>query len=204
MPYIPVVDVVQAELFMLWDGSNVENVLHFEPDTPPSLALMGELAAHLVTWWNANIKPLCAPQLQLNSLKLTDLSTEFAPVLNYNTGLPLVGTSATATLPNNVAFVVTKRTALRGRSYRGRIYVAGLTEGAVTGSVVAASVVTAYLNAYNLIKSFSTAGAAWTMQVVSRHQGGVPLINGIATDVTGFTSDGVVDSQRRRLPGRGA
>jgi len=204
MAYIPVPNAVQVDLFQLWDNQQVENVLHFQPSIPLTPTLYSELAAHLVTWWNANLKVLMPTTLQLSQIKVTDLTTQFSPVLNYSTGLPIVGTTASASLPGNCALVITKRTALRGRSFRGRIYQPGMVEAVVTNSQVAAGTVTAFLNAYGLIRTFSTASATWDMGVVSRVQGGVPLAVGEFHDITSFTSEGVIDSQRRRLPGRGA
>ena len=49
MPYIPAVNVCQAELVYNWSSSVVENVLHFKPSTLLDVTLMAELGAHLVT-----------------------------------------------------------------------------------------------------------------------------------------------------------
>ena len=43
----------------------------------------------------------------------------------------------------------------------------------------------------------------WSMVVVSRYENNAPRAEGIATLVDRLSSDGVIDSQRRRLPGRG-
>jgi len=204
MDYIPVPNTVQVDMFQLWDGQAVENVLHFQPTPTVNPILMNDLAAHLVTWWNANIKPNVPTNLQLSAIKLTDLTTQTGTVITYGTGLPIVGTNASPSLPNNCALVITKRTGLRGRSFRGRIYQPGMIEGAVTGNSVAASYVTTFVNAYGLIRNFSVGATPWDMVVVSRKQGGQWLVVGETNDVTTFTSDGVIDSQRRRLPGRGA
>lgn len=204
MPFIPVLGVVQAELVYTWEGQTVETVLHFEPSDPPTPALMTELGAFLVTWFNTVLKPTMPTTISLVNIKLTDLTTETAPVVNYGTGLPIAGTGASPALPNNVAFVITKRTAQRGRSFRGRIYHPGLMEGSVTGNTVSGSAATAIIGAYDDLLAFSTAGATWTMGVVSRYTNLAPRATGVFTGVVNLTTDGNVDSQRRRLPGRGA
>jgi len=57
-------------------------------------------------------------------------------------GVP--GTSASPALPSEVALVVTKNTAKRGRSFRGRMYMANWATNAMgTGDTVAAAAVTA-------------------------------------------------------------
>lgn len=205
MPYIPVSDTVMAELFMIWDSQLIETVLHFSPVVAGyNLAQMGDLGDALVTWWGTNIKPGMPTTLSLSGVKITDMASETGPVVDVSTGLPVIGTNASPSLPNNVACVFTKRTALRGRSYRGRIYHPGLCESMVTGNTVLASQVTTNITAYNLLRSFTANTKVWKLQVVSRRFEGADRLTGVTEPVTGFTSDGVVDSQRRRLPGRGS
>ena len=204
MPFVPAVNVCQAELVFNWDGNIVENVLHYASETPFAIADMSLLGQDLVDWWNANLKGYSPSTLQLINVKLTDLSTQTSPVVNYAVSLPLVGTAGSPSLPNSVACVITKRTALRGRSFRGRIYHAGLGEGQVTGNSVSPSHVTALITAYNLAKQFNNAPITWVLCVISRMTNNAYRSSAEITHVTALTCDGVVDSQRRRLPGRGA
>lgn len=203
MAYIPVPDTVRAELVYNWDGVVCENILDFEAAAQPTLVTMAELGAHLVNWWDTSMQSAMPTNLSLINVKLTDLSTVDGPVLDYGTGLPLAGLSVSPSLPNNVALVLTKRTALRGRSYRGRVYIPGMVEANVTANTVAGALVTAFITAFGLIKSFSTTTEDWVQGVVSRYNDGNPRITGVITPIVSFTSDGVIDSQRRRLPGRG-
>jgi hypothetical protein len=115
-----------------------------------------------------------------------------------------VGTNVSPALPNSNALVLTKRTALRGRSYRGRIYVPGLIEGQVTANAVSSAYQTNYLNFWNGLLTITTTQNSFEMVVFSKKQNGSWLAQGILTPVIGFTTDGQVDSQRRRLPGRGS
>jgi len=204
MAYIPVPDTLQAELVYNWDGQIVENVLHFKPFNILSLTLMQELGLKLVGWWIANIKGITPTNLQLVNVKITDLTTQTSPTINYATSLPSVGTGGSPSLPNNCAVVLTKRTLLRGRSFRGRIYHPGLYEAIVVGNTVDAGAVVSFINAYTQLKAFPTATTTWEMVVVSKFQNKVPLLVGVTTPVLSLDSDGVVDSQRRRLPRRGA
>lgn len=142
--------------------------------------------------------------IQLTQVKLTDLTADFAPTLNYTTGLPLVGSAGADGMPNNVALVFTKRTALRGRSFRGRIYHPGLAESQVAGNQVLSATVTSLLAAYNLLKTLTVGAETWPLVVVSRMHNGVVTNPGETHAVTTIDTDGFIDSQRRRLPGRGA
>lgn len=203
MAFIPVPNVIQAELVYTWNNETCENVLHFESAGAPSIPNMQELGAYLVAWWTTSMKPLTHNSVQLVNVKLTDLNAAFAPAIDYTTTLPQTGTPSGDSMPNNVSLVMSKRTVFRGRSYRGRIYVVGLFEPMVAGNVVTGSHVTNLKTAWSLLNSFATTSESWTHVVVSRFEGGAPRAFGVTTPVINITSDGIVDSQRRRLPGRG-
>jgi len=203
MPFIPVPDCVQVELVYLFDTQRVQNVLHYNPNGAYDPDEMIELGEALVSWFDTEMQPNLANTISLISVKVTDLATATAPAVEVTSGLPLTGTLSSPALPNNVSCVITKRTVFRGRSFRGRIYMAGITEADVTANTIAGARLTTWLNAWTAAMSFMTTGVEWTMGVVSRYTDGAPRAEGIFTPVLGFTSDGVVDSQRRRLPGRG-
>lgn len=204
MPYIPADNVCQAELFQTWDTQSVENVLHFRPNGSLTPTKMTELGAHIVTWWNTYIKGAMPTTLQLTQIKLTDLTLDIGPVVNHATGLPLAGTNGSPSLPNNCAIVLTKRTLLRGRSFRGRIYVPGLVEAYVTGNTYAPGNLATTVTDWSRLLTFTTASDTWDMVVVSRYNANAPRVNAVITEVSSLDSDGVIDSQRRRLPKRGA
>jgi len=163
-----------------------------------------ELANQAIGEWVANVVVTWSPSVLFTGVRVVDLTTESSPVAESSTGLPVPGAQSGASLPNNVALVLTKRTQFRGRSYRGRIYHGGIPETSVTGNTVAAGYVTTAIANYTNLLALTTSLGVWEMVVVSRYTNNAPRSSGIFSNVTGFTSDGVVDSQRRRLPGRGA
>lgn len=203
MAFIPVPGIVQAELIYNWNSQVVETVLHFEPDNPPTPALMIELGVELVTWWSGGLKGFMSNMITLTQVKLTDLSTATAPVINHTALLPQTATNASPSMPNSVTVAITKRTILRGRSYRGRIYHPGLVEAQVLNNAIDPPSLVNIIAEYAEQISFTTPGANWNMVVISRQENNVPRTTGIHTGVLSLSSDGVVDSQRRRLPGRG-
>jgi len=166
--------------------------------------MMNELGAFLVAWWNTSIKASMPTTIALINVKLTDMTINIGPVVNYATGLPIAGTGGSASLPNNCALVLTKRTLLRGRSYRGRVYAPGLVESIVTGNTVNSVTVTSILSNWSILISFTTTGGDWDMVVMSRISEGVERLEAEVNNVVSLDSDGIVDSQRRRLPRRGA
>jgi hypothetical protein len=101
-----------------------------------------------------------------------------------------------------VTAAISWRTAKRGRSYRGRSFHIGMTSTMVTGSTLTAGTITSLTTAYNaLLTAVNASGIA--LCVVSRFQNHVQLTNGESTPITVATIEGNLDSQRRRLIGRG-
>jgi hypothetical protein len=138
------------------------------------------------------------------AVKVTDLSSVSGFSLTLTGSLPIAGGNASPALPNNTALVITKRTLQRGRSFRGRIFHPGLTENQVTANQVAGATVSALVAAYENFKGFTLTDGEAVLCVLSRYSGGNARVTGLMTPVENFTSDGFIDSQRRRLPGRGA
>lgn len=203
MAFIPVPNVAQAELTYVWDGQTVQNVLHYSKASPWSVTHLQELGQSLQEEWSASIRSLQPTTLSLVEIRCLDLSAANAEYFNYTGGLPLAGTNASPSMPNNCALVLTKRTAMRGRSFRGRIYHPGLIDAYVTASRVNNDAVNGLVTAYTNLLGLQLLLDEALMVVVSRYNGGAPRAEGIASLVSHLTSDGVVDSQRRRLPGRG-
>ena len=203
MAFIPVPGVVQLEFVYLWQSQVCETVLHYTKEAGWTVADMGTLAASAIVEWNTNIRPRCSNTLSLTAVKVTDLSAQDAPTITVTGGLPLAGALTGAPVPNNVALVVTKRTEKRGRSYRGRIFHPGLENNSVVNNQVGGATVGAIVGGWNALRTVNAGETDAVMVVVSRQQNNVPLLVGVATLVTNMTSDGTVDSQRKRLPQRG-
>lgn len=204
MPYIPVPGVSQVEQIFEYNGQRIEMVHHYSNQAEPLQAHWEAMHVLMRTDWSNTLIAVLAPTLVWVETKFTDLSTQTGQTYTTSTSLPFPGASASAQLPNNCALVITKRTALRGRSFRGRSYMPGLTEAVVTGNSVLSTFLTPALNFFNAALSYAVTGNEFNMVVVSRFSEGAPRITGISTPVTNFTADTVVDSQRRRLPLRGA
>lgn len=206
MPFVPATNVVQAELLYTWDTQIVETVLHYQLAGGYDIPKMILLGAALRVAWAGGVQGSMSSAVTLTQIRLTDLTTVSSPVVNYSTGMPLSGALvATPALPNSIAVVMTKRTDFRGRSYRGRIYHPGLTEADVTANQVLAARVTALLTSYSNLINITDSGAnVHHMVVVSRFSAGAARGAAVVTQVTSISTDGIVDSQRRRLPGRGA
>jgi hypothetical protein len=202
MPFVPFASAVEAELVYSWDGQICENTLYFDLGVIPGVPEMYDLADMLYDWWNTSLKPLQVSTVSLTRILVTSLNTATSPGIERTTGLPAVGTNAGVPLPNNVTGAVTFITGLRGRSYRGRNYVLGLSADMLSLNTILPTPINQYQNAYDdLLAAATTAGFPWV--VASRQTAGAWRANGVITPVTAIRMENTVDSQRRRLPGRG-
>lgn len=204
MAFIPVADTIEVELFQFLHGQKVENTLGFRLDGGFGAGEVIDLWNNLLIWWETTFSTDLSNNLSLRGAKITDLSSISAPAYEFNAPTPNpTGDDAVAALPGNVALCVSFRTLARGRSYRGRNYVCGLSENAVTGNTVDSTVVLALQAAYNGLRSLPFDNP-WEHVVISRFNAGAPRTTGVATKVTSCVIvDPYVDSQRRRLTGRG-
>lgn len=203
MGFVPFQDTIRIEPVFLCGGQYVENVLHYICDATPDSTLANQLAALYVAWWDANRDVLFATGLSLQMVKWTILEDNDDPGGLFTEGLPLAGLVSQDMMPNNVSVAVSLLTNNRGRSYRGRIYHVQLLRTQVEGNTLTVGALNNIKTAYEEIMSFSTLVGPAVLGVASRVSGGVERVNGVITPVTSIKVDPVIDSQRRRLPGRG-
>jgi len=157
-----------------------------------------------------DLLPLLSTLTQLVRVVGTLLDAADSLGLVLNVSPPVAGSAAGFPLPNNDSYVITFNTAARGRSGRGRNYILGLTTSdQLTANTVTSGFRTGLLAYYTALKALASENGA-EMVVVSRFSGvdadgdPIPRAEGVARAITSFsTADTTLDSQRRRLPGRG-
>ena len=212
MPFVPVPRTAEVEAVYLLDGQIVENTYYFRNAGTPVLSDLVALADEINSAIRTSLLPSLASALQLIRVVATLLDAVDSLVYVSTTSLPASGGSADEVMPSNVAACISLRTSHRGRSFRGRNYVTGLPNGFVAGNVITPPLAGAITTAYTAILA-APVDAGWEPVVVSRYSGftivdgrkvPTPREEGIATPITShFLTDNTVDSQRRRLPGRG-
>jgi len=150
-----------------------------------------------------NIKPLVPNTVVYRETYAVDLSSASGGVFTASGANGETGAISFEQLPNNATLVCTLRTAQRGRSYRGRIYHIGLTEGQVVANTVVPGIITSLSLAYAQLLNTANFGGC-ELAVLSRYNANAPRLIGVATPVIDtLFADPTIDSQRRRLPGRG-
>jgi len=203
MAFQPVAATCRVELIQSVAGQTVQNSLYFRQDANFSTSELLAVGGAMIDWWANNLAASLSSSLSLVNVTVTALHAATGPQVVITTGLPISGEQGADVVSNNVALCVSFRTALIGRSFRGRNYVPGLTEGDTNLSLVNSTRAAAIVASYAALISDPPPGTVWV--VVSR------TVNHVVQSPTALTNtivsvqlvDLVVDSQRRRLPGRG-
>lgn len=131
------------------------------------------------------------------------LDVEDGPETELDGLIGVAGEQAGNILPNNCSIAVSFKTGLSGRTNRGRNYWAGLLETDVTDQRVTPGRLAQIKGMYEGLLGTGYIDAMWKWCVISRKII-IPFIVGRAVPITSVVfNDDVVDSQRRRLPGRG-
>lgn len=204
MPFVPVPFGYQVNVRMRLQDQLVENVFGVRSDDGSTPLNMSDIANAFLEWWATSLAPQVSDQLILHEIQVRDLTTEDAGSYLLIPEGTVTGTASGGSAPNNVAFCVTAKTAAVGRSARGRTYIPGVPKGLITISTVNSGWASDVVAAMNDLLDFLTAINA-VIVVISRIHAGVERLVGVMTVVVRYSAfDMTVDSQRRRLPGRGA
>jgi len=200
MPFIRVPGVAQVNIRADYLGVPMENVLCFTTgEDPATPQVLQQLTEGMSASWNTNMLPHLSSAYVLREYHTRDLSVENGSVWTDATAAGNTGVQAGAPLPGNIAFCISFRTGLAGRSHRGRIYIAGLTEPEVTGNLLAQLRVDGLVDGLNAVRAdMFTLG--FVHVIASRFHNNAPRAVGISTNVIATVAvDNRVDTQRGRL-----
>lgn len=201
--FIPIENVVQAEMVYKVGTEFCENVLWFKFAGRPTPANLIGLKDMLLAWYNTDVQPYQAGEAVLNKLKFVDMTAPNGIYLEFPVLTDNQGGNVSAILPSNVTVAIKHLTGFTGRSYRGRTYWIGLAEGMVTGDGLNAGVAANLVTSFdNLIAAAAANSSPWV--VVTRYENKQPRLVGGANTIISNSCDGIIDSQRRRLAGRGS
>lgn len=128
-----------------------------------------------------------------------DVRSISGPVLN-TLRAPHPGTRTGTAAPLNVAGVITLRTAVRGKSGRGRMYLAGWSESDVGPSAITDPSVFAGINAQMALTVAVWNANGWSWVVASGQQSGVVLPELVPYEITAAEMrNDILATQRRRI-----
>lgn len=203
MPFIPVNNTLQAKLIMQSNNQDVINDLYFVFAAAPLAADRALLATAMHTFWTNHYKLHTPDSVQLREIDIVDLSSSSAPTTQLIINPVEAGSLVGAICPLNTSLCISLRTALRGKNYRGRVYTPPQRQAdEATAGTWNTSLVSNLLTDFAwLLTAANTASGIWS--VVSRFLNNSPRGSGVTTPITAVTADVNIDSQRRRLIGRG-
>lgn len=202
MPSLPPVNgVARCELLYSWDGQTVENVW-FVSGADNSAQTLQDIADQMMDNWRTLIMPVVSEFVVLDRAEVTYLGQEFGNSIIRAAPVDSNGQETSLPLPNNVSICVKLLTDLGGRAHRGRKYHIGLCENQVTFSHLVEPFRTQLETAYQgWIDQMSS--SVYSIVIVSYYLQGFLRQTPLVTAVNTCTIDATIDSQRRRLPGRG-
>lgn len=205
MTFIPAPNIVRVELRATKEGQFVENRFHVNCFHTPTTTDLANIGSVVTTIALGDWLPLLPSNLALREIVLTSLQTENDIQLIGPFEAGTVGTASGDPLPNNNSLCISLRSGFTGRSARGRLYWMGLTESQVTQSSVNSTPAEDIRAAVDSIRTTLDTNS-YALTIVSYFTNGDPRVGGpVYFEVNACTLvDTVIDSQRRRLPGRGA
>jgi len=201
-PFIPAPNTARVRMVYTLYGQTIMNVFYWQGDAPLIAADLSGLVDEVHTAWTARFKPVQAADVELNYIEATALDTDSSPSVTASVGE--AGTASGVSYPGGTTFAIKFSGGVSGRSGRGRMYWIQLHTAQITGDQVtsadAAAIVGLVSDFFDdvetatglthVVTSYCHAGA-WRTTASN-----TSVINYIATDTN-------VDSQRRRLAGRG-
>lgn len=205
MPFIPGVHLAKVAVEGAWLSQAVVQTFWFTftGGTEPAQADLEALAAHMATNWNASMRTSQASNYYLTRVTATRQTSNTDIQGQYIPTAPIQGTGGASSVPLNVNWCFTYRTLLRGRNWRGRGYQPGFIDSIRTDPghgnlTILLGIAGNYVNWL-----ITTPPTNWVWVVASHYLNKVPRATASTEAVQGVTVDDKIDSQRRRLIGRG-
>lgn len=195
MPPLVIPSTVRVNLVWSLSGSEYAvNVIHYI--VPSAQVVTTATATDVATdignaFGASDLDTYIDTSVALTRVSVRDLRTANQP--EYNAALTAGGLATGDILPLGVSLCATLRTALAGRSYRGRYYQAGFAEDANSSTGTAASGVAGALEQFlTNIANPTVQGNLWQLGVMSPTLGETNAVTAIEC------RDLVWDTQRRR------
>jgi len=187
------------------DGEEYVSTLYAHKIGAWTLIQIDDMIAAIGAEYSSHFQQTAGPQLTLTQIVGTDLTSADGFQSTFFFASPLTGTEGGPRMPNSAAKTISFTTGRAGRSTRGRNKLGGLTGDLMSDENHVNTTYETYVRTlYDGIQNAIT-DAGYEFVVLSRVADGVERAEGVTYSITqiGFNNNRL-DSQRRRLPGRGA
>ena len=203
MPFQSVPNTAEIIVRGVMGGQEIINTFYGQMTGGYTLADIEALASAVDGWVAATYKALLASNYTYVSTEVRGLNAIIDLSATNNTSAG-AGTNGSSTFANNATLSVKRGTGHTGRGARGRIYLPPPPANALLDdNHVTATYVTGVQTALVALDAIIS-GAGWIPVMVHRVEAGVPLAVAVVfTVIEWIVVDNVIDSMRRRLPGRG-
>lgn len=180
------------------------NVTHWAAGpTPPSVGELTTAQTTFNTWWNAWWSTLAATSSKYKGCIVTDKGSATGLQVRNDTFSPIAGTLTGGPVADNVALLISLKTATRYRGGKGRLYVPGIgiaataNDGRTVLPTTQSNCDTGMATLRTHMSSLSFGGSIGCVQCVWHRRGDETTL-GPETILTSVTQT-VLASQRRRL-----
>jgi len=202
--YIVADETAKVQMYFSTPGGVAMNVLNFRTDGGWNAVSLDVLVDEVATSWEAQFSPLQSDQVECYRIVATDLGAPIPAQVDKAPVNDLTGGRASVIMPGNVTVVTKFGTGLAGRSQRGRTYHIGLTDDMCVGDSLVAGMADTIRDAWiDFAGEVHDSPAAADLVVVSYCHNNAWRTAAQVLNVTTFTTEGILDSQRKRLFGRG-
>lgn len=202
--FIPANATAKLELIYEVTSQRCENVVYIQRDGGWNADLLALLANSVEQAYIDNLAPQQGAAVDLVLVRATDVSADDSFGYEIEPSSAAVGARNEQIMPGNVTVVTKFATGRTGRSNRGRAYWVGLTEIQCGGNTLNGGYADAISAAWaGFFNDLNVAVAAIQHVVASYCHNGAWRSAAVLTRVTNYSTDFNLDSQRRRLNGRG-
>lgn len=206
--FVPSSDTFLLEFIFSLFSQVVEITSHWTTSTPLDETYLEDIAGQAYFDFGDTVLDSLGDVLHLVRVVATSLESAIAPKGIYVPASPQSGAVSGGSYPANAPLVITKRTSSRGRSYRGRAYIPGIPLSASQSgdtNQVTNAFITGLLEDYADFLDLFTVEAGTPVEVVcSKYSAGAPRVTAVKTPIMSYAANNQIDSQRRRLTGRGS
>jgi len=186
--------------YQMHRGTRVfENTFHLARAAGWSPTTLATAVDAAYTLWNTYAKPALPGNIALYNVHgVVYDPTAFPYVYDHPVTPELVGTLAGTIAPGNVSLTVSERANLAGRKYRGRMYWPALINNHINSDDSVNAAITALLATFssNFLATFNSGAGTGSLSIFHRNTNTYHAVASIILEA-------IIDSMRRRLPGRG-
>lgn len=186
--------------YQMHKGTRVfENTFHLARAAGWSPTTLATAVDAAFTLWNTWARPALTTQVALYNVHgVVYDPLGFPYVYDHAVSPELPGTLSGASAPGNVSLTVSERANLAGRKFRGRMYWPAIPQGNInTDDSVNAGII-ALLASFsaNFLTTFNSGTGTGSLSIFHRNSNTYHAVASIVLEA-------ILDSMRRRLPGRG-